>query len=234
MARKQRRRKKQTKTEQYNTLRTGLQFFGVDLKELKRATSKAIKAAQKIYKGIRKQLQSEGVTDLPNIKQLAKQVREQEKQQQENPPYTEPEEREPLPYADENEAPQIDFSSAILDDFMETLNEALSDLIRIYGTSPSIMNVVTKEHAEIIQLFNQIRDKIGDDMLASYIENNLDYDKLKDITRMKYGEAIEVMDNITENLRAVLNDVSDYYREENSPFIAPTRIKFVDSIDEIL
>lgn len=227
MARKQRRRKKQTKTEQYNTLRTGLQFFGVDLKELKRATSKAIKAAQKIYKGIRKQLQSEGVTDLPNIKQLAKKVREQEQQQQEQPPIPQPEEREPLPYADENEAPQIDFSSAVLDDFMETMNEAISDLIRVYGTSPSIMNVVTKQHAEIIQLFNQLRDTIGDDNLASYIESHLDYDKLKEITRMKYGEAIEVMDNITENLRAVLNDANEYYKETEIPqFIAPTTIKF--------
>ena len=227
MARKQRKRKKQTKTEQYNTLRTGLQFFGVELKELKRATSKAIKAAQKIYKGIRKQLQSEGVTDLPNIKQLAKKVREQEQQQQ-SEPYTPLEDREPLPYAEENEAPQIDFSSVVLEDFMETLNEAMSDLIRVYGTSPSIMNVVTKQHAEIIHLFNQLKDTIGDDNLASYIERHLDYDKLKEITRMKYGEAIEVMDNITENLKAVLNDANEYYNENEIPqtFIAPTTIKF--------
>ena len=222
MAKRTRKRKALTTTQKYSKLQTGLKFFGVELKELKKATTKALKSAQKLYKDIRKQLRSEGVTDLPNITQLAKEVQRQE-QQSETPSIPQEEIREPLPYADETETATIDFASPILDEFLDTIQEAMNELAAKYGSTPQIWQTMTQQHSEIISTFNQLRAEIGEDNLAQYISSSVEYDALRTITKFTYNEAVGVLDSILDNLRAILSEAKQY-NENPQTFIAPTNI----------
>lgn len=209
MATRRRKRKKMTVTEKYSRVQTGLKFFGVELKELKKATTKALKSAQKIYKNIRKQLKEEGVTDLPTITQLAKEVIRREIAS-ETPDIPQAETREPLPYAADDEVASIDFSSSTLDDFLDTMQEAMNELAGVYGAVPQIWRTMSEQHSEIISTFNQLRTEMGDENLASYIENSLEYEAVKTITRTGYNEAVEILDNILGNLKGILKEAQAY------------------------
>ena len=224
MATRRRKRKKMTVTEKYSRVQTGLKFFGIELKELKKATTKALKSAQKIYKGIRKQLKEEGVTDLPTITQLAKEVIRREIAS-ETPDIPQAETREPLPYAAEDEVATIDFSSSTLDDFIETMQEAMNELAAVYGAVPQIWRTMSEQHAEIISTFNQLRSEMGDDNLSSYIENSLEYEAVKTITRTGYNEAVEILDNILGNLKGILKE-AQAYNSNPETFIPQNTINF--------
>lgn len=224
MAKRRHKRKALTTTQKYQKIQTGLKFFGVELKVLKKATGKALKAAQKIYKGIRKQLKAEGVTDLPNITQLAKEVQRQE-QYKEPLPIPQEEIREPLDYADTDEAPSIDFSSPVLDEFLDTIQEAMNDLAGKFGNAPQIWNIMTQQHSEIISVFNQLKAEIGEENLAQHITNSLEYEALKTITKFTYNEAVGVLDNILDNLRGILEQARKY-NESPQQFIPTTDINF--------
>ena len=223
MATRKRKHKKMTTTEKYTRVQTGLKFFGVELKELKKATAKALKNAQKIYKDIRKQLKQEGITDIPTITQLAKEVIRRETQS-ETPDIPQSETREPLDYAGADEiAPAIDFSSDILDDFLESMNEAMTELAGVYGNVPQIWKTMSEQHSEILASFNRLRVEMGDENLASYIENSLEYDAVKTITRYGYNEAVEILDNILSNLNGVLKEAQSY-NESPQTFIPQNAI----------
>ena len=223
MATRKRKHKKMTTTEKYTRVQTGLKFFGVELKELKKATAKALKNAQKIYKDIRKQLKQEGVTDIPTITQLAKEVIRRETQS-ETPSIPQAETREPLNYADADEiAPYIDFASDTLDAFLDDISEAMNELAGIYGLVPQIWNTMAQQHAEILSTFNQLRTEMGEENLASYIENSLEYDKITTITKISYNEAVEVLDNILSNLRGILSQAKQY-NESPQTFIPQNAI----------
>lgn len=224
MAKRVRKRKKMTITEKYSRVQTGLKFFGVELKELKKATTKALKAAQRIYKNIRQQLKDEGVTDIPNITQIAKEVIRRE-QQRETPSIPQEETREPLPYAADDEVATIDFSSDTLDNFLDTMNEAMAELAAKYGNSPNIWKTMSEIHAETLQTFNELRAEMGDENLASYIENSLEYDAVQTITKYGYNEAVEVLDNILSNLRGILKEAKAY-NDRPETFIPQNTINF--------
>lgn len=199
-----------------------MKYFGVELKQLKRASTKALTEAKKIYKKRRKQLRDEGMTDIPNITQLAKEVQRQE-QQSETPSIPQEEIREPLPYADETETATIDFASPILDEFLDTIQEAMNELAAKYGSTPQIWQTMTQQHSEIISTFNQLRAEIGEDNLAQYISSSVEYDALRTITKFTYNEAVGVLDSILDNLRAILSEAKQY-NENPQTFIAPTNI----------
>lgn len=220
MAKRRRKVKPMTITSKFNRLAKGLQFFGEQIEEKKRATKKQLKELQKFYQHLRKQLkQDQPDIELPSIAQAAKYVREQETQ-----PVREPETREPLPYSEAtDETPQIDFSSNVLDDFLDTLQEAMNELVVTYGQSPRILDTMTKQHSDIITTFNTLKETIGEENLATHITQSLEYEALGTITKYSYNGVIEVLDNILTNLQGILNQANDYY---NSPQTFANGINF--------
>lgn len=209
-----------TITSKFNRLAKGLQFFGEQIEEKTRATRKQLKALEKFYYKIRKQIkEAQPDIELPSIAQAAKYVREQETQ-----PVREPETREPLPYSEAtDETPQIDFSSNVLDDFLDTLQEAMNELVVTYGQSPRILDTMTKQHSDIITTFNTLKETIGEENLATHITQSLEYEALGTITKYSYNGVIEVLDNILTNLQGILNQANDYY---NSPQTFANGINF--------
>lgn len=225
MAQRKRKRRKMTKTQRYERLRTGLRYFGIELKAYKKVTSKALKNAEKAYQEVRKELRKEGITDLPNIVQLAKEVKRREALPKVEPvPIPQAETREPLPYAGEDEAPYIDFSSNILDAFLETMNEAMSEAAAIYGAVPQIWNVMSEQHSKIIATFNQLKAEMGEENLATYIQQSLEYDAVVTTIKASYNEAVEVLDNILTNLEGILSEAKAYNESPQEQWIAPTNI----------
>lgn len=220
MARRKRKVKSMTITSKFNRLAKGLQFFGEQIAEKKRATKKQLKELQKFYQHLRKQLkQDQPDIELPTIAQAAKYIKEQEQQ-----PLKEAETREPLPYSDyTDETPQIDFSSNVLDDFLDTLQEAMNELVVTYGQSPRILDTMTKQHSEIITTFNTLKETIGEENLATHITQSLEYEALGTITKYSYNGVIEVLDNILTNLQGILNQANDYY---NNPQTFANGINF--------
>ena len=220
MAKRRHKVKPMTITSKFNRLAKGLQFFGAQIEEKKRATKKQLKELQKFYRHLRKQLkQDQPDIELPSIAQAAKYVREQETQ-----PVREPETREALPYSEAtDETPQIDFSSNVLDDFLDTLQEAMNELVVTYGQSPRILDTMTKQHSDIITTFNTLKETIGEENLATHITQSLEYEALGTITKYSYNGVIEVLDNILTNLQGILNQANDYY---NSPQTFANGINF--------
>lgn len=209
MARRKK-RKPMTVTQKFNRLVKGLKFFGLLFTEKKRATTKQLKELQKTYQKTRKQLREEEPNiELPTITQAAKYVEEQERQEQE-PQIT----REPLPYNDTDYTPEIDFASNVLDNFIDDIQEAMTELAGTYGLVPQIWNTLSKQHAEIIQIFNTLKETIGEENLANYISQSDEYDKITTVTKLHYGQTIEVFDNIITNLNGILREAQDYYTSE--------------------
>lgn len=211
-----------TTTEKYQRRVLAGRFLGIELKELKKATKKALKLADKLIQQARKALKAEGITDVPNVTQLAKEQQRREQQQQEI--LREAETREPLPYSDyTDETPQIDFSSNVLDEFMSTLQEAMSELVAMYSTAPQILDTITKQNSDIITAFNTLKETIGEENLATHITESLEYEALGTITKYSYNDAIGILDNILTNLQGILNEANDYY-SSTSPQIFPNGI----------
>ena len=207
MARRKK-RKPMNITTKFNRLAKGLLFFGEEIQEKKRATQKQYNELQKFYHKLRQKLKlEEPDIDLPTIAQAAKLVKEQEQQ-----PVREPETREPLPYSDTtDDIPQIDFSSNVLDEFLDTMQDAMNELMATYGNSPRILDTITKQHSDIIVTFNTLKETIGEENLATQITQSLEYDALGTITKYSYNGVIEVLDNILTNLQGILNQANEYY-----------------------
>ena len=222
MAKGRRKRKSMTTTEKYQRRVLAGRFLGIELKDLKRATKKALKLADKIISQARKALRAEGMTDVPTVAQLAKEQKRREQEEQQV--IRETETREPLPYSDDyDETPQIDFSSNVLDDFLDTLQEAMNELVATYAPSPRIIDTITKQHSEIISTFNQLKESIGEENLAEHLTQSIEYDALTTITKYSYNEVIEVLDNVISDLQGILNQANEYY---NSPQTFPNGINF--------
>lgn len=219
MAKKRKKGHKMTLTEKYNRLATGMKYFGEDVPLKKRASTKGYKALQKAYQKIRKAITEQGI-DLPNIAQIAKTVIETITKPKE--PAPQPEIREPLDYANEDEIVPIDFSSNTLDAFMDNLQEAMNELAGMYGDVPQIWRTLSEQHADIIRAFNTLRAEMGDNNLADYIENSIEYDALITITRYSYNEAVEILDNILDDLTGVVKQAQEYHNEQQ--FIPQTNI----------
>lgn len=210
-----------TTTEKYQRRVLAGRFLGIELKELKKATKKALKLADKLIQQARKALRAEGITDVPNVTQLAK---EQQRREQQQEILREAETREPLPYSDyTDETPQIDFSSNVLDEFMSTLQEAMAELVAMYSTAPQILDTITKQNSDIITTFNILKETIGVENLATHITESLEYEALGTITKYSYNDAIGILDNILTNLQGILNEANDYY-SSTSPQIFPNGI----------
>ena len=219
---KRKKRKPMTTTEKYNRRVLAGRFLGIDLKPLKKATSKALKLANKLIQQARKALKAEGITDVPTVAQLAKE--QQRRETQEQKPLREAETREPLPYSSPaDEIPEIDFTSNVLDDFIDNLQDAMNELVATYGNSPRILDTITKQHSEIISTFNTLKDTIGEENLATHITQSLEYEAIGTITKYSYNGVIEVLDNILTNLQGILNEATEYY---NSPQTFTNGINF--------
>lgn len=214
-----RKRKKMTITQLYNRTARGLLFFGEVIAEKKRATKKQLNALRKLYKNIRKAEREKGTTDLPTIAQAAKYVEEQ--------PIIQTEVKEPLPYAEDetyNEIPEIDYASPVIDGFMDSLHEAVSEMLGVYATSPAIVKAVTDINSQIVEKIHTLREKIGDENLATQLEQSIEYDALNTITKYSYNEAIGILDNILSDLQAILKDIEA--TQEPTQFVPSKTINF--------
>lgn len=214
-----RKRKKMTITQLYNRTAKGLLFFGEVIAEKKRATKKQLNALRKLYKNIRKAEREKGTTDLPTIAQAAKYVEEQ--------PIIQTEVKEPLPYAEDetyNEIPEIDYASPVIDGFMDSLHEAVSEMLGVYATSPAIVKAVTDINSQIVEKIHTLREKIGDENLATQLEQSIEYDALNTITKYSYNEAIGILDNILSDLQAILKDIEA--TQEPTQFVPSKTINF--------
>ena len=216
-------RKRMTITQLYNRTAKGLSFFGEIIAEKKRATTKQLKSLQKLWKQIRKAEKEKGVTDLPTIAQAAKLV-------DELPIIPKGEVKEPLPYAEDeayNEIPEIDYASPVIDDFLDMLHEAVSEMLGVYANSPQIVKAVTEINSGIIEKIHILRESIGDENLATQLEQSIEYDALQTITKYSYNEALGILDNILSDLQAIIKDVEA--SQEPTTFI-PDRPINLDNI----
>lgn len=190
---KRRKRKKMTITQRYNRIAVGLQYFGISLNEKKRASRKALKEAQKIYRKAREEAKAGGVTELPSIAQLEKYVRESQHEAEIAPI----EEREELPYADINDIPEFNEYEEILNQFIDTMQEALSESAKVYGMSqPWLARTFENAITDIMSKFNEARAKLGDAQLAQKIADSLDYEQIVITIAYDYDEALQMLDDM--------------------------------------
>ena len=200
---KSRKSRKLTVTEKYERRRLWAGYFGLAFKEMKRATRKALKAIDKAIKQKRLELKQEGVTDIPTVSQVAKY--ERQNKQLEN---REEQEREPLPYAGIDEYPYIDANEEIINSFLDTMHEALTEANRMYGmTSPWRARAFEEQILTIMQKFNQIRDQYGDDYTAQKIADSLDYEQIVTTIAYDYDEASSMLDNMSDVFDGILDSM---------------------------
>lgn len=200
---KSRKSRKLNLTEKYERRRLWAGYFGLASKEMKRATQKALKAIDKAIKQKRLELKREGVTDIPSVSQVAKY--ERQRKQAEN---QEEQEREPLPYATEDEYPYIDANEEIINSFLDTMQEALIEATRTYGlTSPWRARAFEEQIISIMQKFNQLRDERGDDFVAQKIADSLDYAQIVVTIAYDYDGATEMLDNMSEVFDGIIDSI---------------------------
>ena len=200
---KSRKSRKLTVTEKYERRRLWGGYFGLAFKEMKRATKKALKAIDKAIKQKRLELKQEGVTDIPTVSQVAKY--ERQRKQLDN---KEEQEREPLPYAGIDEYPYIDANEEIINSFLDTMREALTEANRMYGmTSPWRARAFEEQILTIMQKFNQIRDQYGDDYTAQKIADSLDYEQIVTTIAYDYDEASSMLDNMSDVFDGILDSM---------------------------
>ena len=194
-----------TITAKYNRLVQGLQYYGIDKPTKKRATQKQLKALQKEYQNIRKELKKQDPNiELPTITQAAKYIEEQQRAPKET--------REPLPYTtEEDEIPQIDFASNIIDHFMQIMNDSIEEAIDIWKNRPDIVNSITDLQIQIQTTVSNLIEQIGEDNLADFINNSLEYDAVLKVHELSYGEFVEVLDSVLYNLTAILNQAKETF-----------------------
>ena len=200
---KSRKSRKLNLTEKYERRRIWAGYFGLAFKEMKRATKKALKAIDKAIKQKRMELKQEGVTDIPSVSQVAKYER-QRKQLEEQ----EEQEREPLPYASEDEYPYIDANEEIINSFLDTMHEALTEATKVYGlTSPWRARAFEEQIISIMQKFNQLRDERGDEFVAQKIADSLDYEQIVTTIAYDYDEASSMLDNMSDVFDGILDSM---------------------------
>ena len=200
---KSRKSRKLNLTEKYERRRIWAGYFGLAFKEMKRATKKALKAIDKAIKQKRLELRQEGVTDIPTVSQVAKY--ERQRKQLEN---QEEQEREPLPYATEDEYPYIDANEEIINSFLDTMHEALTEATKVYGlTSPWRARAFEEQIVSIMQKFNQLRDERGDEFVAQKIAESLDYAQLVVTIAYDYDGATEMLDNMSDVFDGIIDSI---------------------------
>lgn len=218
MARKRAHKKRMTITQKYNRIAKGLLFFGVEQEEKKRATTKQLKALQKIYKQIRKSLQEAGEIDLPTIAQASKFITEQEKEAQSQQP-----EREPLPYAEEDYTEFIDTNRQIIDEFVSMIKNTFYEL---YSVNPVFIfnekyqqKLLSQEHEITVLLSSTQGDSMLEQKIAEYLAKSKYYDEIRTVTYMRYDDIIDYFDSLIANFNALINNIAE-------EFIAPNTINF--------
>lgn len=220
---KLRKRRKMSITAKYNRLAIGMLYYGEEAPTKKRATRKQYEQLNKKYQKLRKKLKAEGLTSLPTIAQAYKYIQEQKETQFIPKSYLEPRttaDIEPLPYANELEAPNIDFASGVIDQFITMLNDAVNEAMDMWKGNYKVINTITKLQADILQTLNTLRTEIGEENLATQLNNNVEYDRLIQVLYMNYGDFILYLDNILSDLKAIVKDVED----SKKPFVPQTNI----------
>lgn len=204
MAKKRRKQKRMNLTEKYERRRLWAGYFGLDFKQLKRASRKALKAIEKAIKQKRLELKQQGVTDIPSVSQVAKYERQSKEQSQK-----EEQEREPLPYADEDIIPQINETEDIINSFMSTMEQALQEAIKAYGMSqPWRASTFEKQILQIMADFNEARALKGDEYIAKKIADSLDYERIVTLIAYDYNEASEALENLSDAFAGIINDMA--------------------------
>lgn len=199
---RKRKRKKMTITQRYNRIAVGLQYFGISLNEKKRATRKALKEAQKIYRKAREEAKAGGITELPSIAQLEKYVRESQ-HEVEIPPI---DDREELPYAPVDEIPYFDENESIIETFLTEMQTALNELMMIYGMSaPWRAKAVEESILEIMSKFNEARAVRGDDYVAQYLSDSLDFARIHDMVYSDSEGRAEAIDDVASIIDGILD-----------------------------
>ena len=198
MARRRSKRKLMTTTQKYNRVAIGLSYFGIELKTKKKATSKALKEAQKIWQKTRQELKEQGITELPTIVQAYKYVKEQEtlpKVETELPTITPPtdEELEPLSYETGTGSMDNDYEYPVIEEFYQVIDDAIEAVNDIYGPTnvgTSLVNRLT----HIRETVNRIRENMDDDILADWLSNSNEFDALKEVNYANYEETSDTVD----------------------------------------
>lgn len=214
MAKRRRKAKSMTITAKYNRLARGLQFFGEDVATKKRATSKQLKELQKHYYKLRKQLKLEQPDlELPTIAQAAKYVEQQEQEQQLYPtPTATQEELEPLPYADDNDytyEQNIRNAEDIINEFIDEMNTALHESVAAYGLhKPWLASQLEQIIIGLMQKFHEARAIKGDDFVAQYLQENLDYQRIHDMVYSDSSGRADAVDEIDQVLTSMMEAVS--------------------------
>lgn len=215
MAKRRRKAKSMTITAKYNRLARGLQFFGEDIATKKRATNKQLKELQKYYYKLRKQLKLERPElELPTIAQAAKYMEQLEEQEREQYPTPAPaqEELEPLPYADENDytyEQNIRNAEDIINEFIDEMNTALHEAVAAYGLhKPWLASQLEQAIIGLMQKFHEARAIKGDDFVAQYLQENLDYQRIHDMVYSDSNGRADAVEDIDQVLTSMMEAVS--------------------------
>lgn len=188
---KSRKTRKLSITEKYERRRLWAGYFGIAFKEMKRATTKALKAIDKAIKQKRLELKQEGVTDIPSVSQVAKYERQRKQLESQE------QEREPLPYSDTDDIPYYNEYEDVINEFLSAMGRAMDDAIRIYGLSqPHVARNLQDSLTEMLRVFNEARAVKGDKYVADYISNSLDFQRINDMIYSDSEGRAEAVDEV--------------------------------------
>lgn len=210
MARRRSKRKLMTTTQKYNRVVIGLSYFGIELKTKKKATSKALKEAQKIWQKTRKELKEQGITELPTIVQAYNYVKEQEtlpRVETELPTITPPttnEELEELPYNHEEGSYAEDVDYPILEEFKTIINDAIEEVTDYYSgekIGQDFANILT----EIREKYDRLRELMEDEYFADWLADSAEYDALKTVNYHSYKETSVALDAMWDSIDGLLS-----------------------------
>lgn len=213
MARRRRKRKPMTITALFNRLAQGLGFFGVQVAQKRRATKKSYKALRKIYEAERKKQKEQGLTDLPTIAQAAKIIKQQEETAKQP---ARPEEIPVSFFADEiegydlyeQEQPSTQQFSTYVDEFKMMLNYATEEMKRMYGLVNSIIEPYIAFASQVEVTLDEVLKHITEEELGARIAKSPYYSHLMDAVLVSYEDALATIENIMDNLNAILLEVS--------------------------
>lgn len=201
-----------TITALFNRLAQGLGFYGVQVATKKRATKKSYKALRKLYEAERKKQREQGVIDLPTIAQAAKIVKQQEEQKATPSPTQIPVEF----FADEiegydqyeQEQPSTQQFSIYVDEFRTMLNYATEEMKRMYGLVNTIIDPYMAFASQVEFSLDEVLKYISEEELGERIAKSPYYSHLIDAVMISYEDALATIENIMDNLNAILLEVS--------------------------
>ena len=226
MGSKQRKRKKQTVTQKYNTRVLAGKFLGIELKELKKATKKALKLADKLIKEAKQKIFTDQGIEAPNVTQLAKEQARREREQQEQPKIPAPE-KEPLPYADENETMDYTGEFEIIEEFKRSCLDAIDEIQVYYGATNYSMfsDNMVKACMQMYEWAMELQANDAEEF-ATWLAQSVEWERFRAMLFSDSDKTAEIIGDLYDAVEGIVTHYKSTRIEQTPTFIAPTTITF--------